>query len=64
MDPKQLVPGELYIDNEVEKLEAAKAYLGTRWVLHPLYNRNPAIQVRDAYFLRNVRTEAVLNGRI
>lgn len=49
---------------EAEKLEAAKQYLGERWVLHPLYNRNPAHSAKDAYFLRSVRKEAVLHGRI
>lgn len=47
-----------------EKLKAAKQYLGERWVLHPLYNRNPAHSAKDAYFLRSVRKEAVLHGRI
>lgn len=47
-----------------EKLEAAKAYLGTRWVLHPEYTAHPAHREKDAYFLRTVRKEAVLHGRI
>lgn len=47
-----------------EKLEAAKAYLGTRWVLHTQYTLQPAHQAKDSYFLRTVRKEAVLQGRI
>lgn len=52
------------MDSHQEKLEAAKAYLGERWVLHPQYQRQPAHSAKDAYFLRTVRKEAVLHGRI
>ncbi len=49
-----------------EKLEAAKQYLGERWVLSPQYNSksNPAHKCRDSYHLRNVRKTAVVHERI
>lgn len=49
-----------------EKLEAAKQYLGERWVLSPQYNsrNNPAHTCRNSYHLRNVRKTAVVHERI
>lgn len=51
---------------EAEKLEAAKQYLGERWVLSPQYNSrsNPAHKCRDSYHLRNIRKHAVVHERI
>ena len=51
---------------KVDKLEAAKQYLGERWVLSPQYNskNNPAHKCRDSYQLRNVRKHAVIHERI
>ena len=48
------------------KLEKAKQYLGSAWVLSPEYNRtnNPAHAAQDCYCLQHVRAAAVLDGRI
>lgn len=48
------------------KLEKAKQYLGSAWVLSPEYNRtnNPAHAAQDSYCLQHVRAAAVLDGRI
>lgn len=48
------------------KLEKAKQYLGSAWVLNPEYNRtnNPAHAAQDSYCLQHVRAAAVLDGRI
>lgn len=48
------------------KLEKAKQYLGSAWVLSPEYNRtnNPAHAAQDSYCLQHVRTAAILDGRI
>jgi hypothetical protein len=48
------------------KLEKAKQYLGSAWVLSPEYNRtnNPAHAAQDSYCLQYVRAAAVLDGRI
>mgnify|MGYP006371237505 FL=1 len=48
------------------KLEKAKQYLGSAWVLSPEYNRtnNPAHAAQDSYCLQHVRAAAVLNGRV
>ena len=48
------------------KLEKAKQYLGSAWVLSPEYNRtnNPAHAAQASYCLQHVRATAVLDGRI
>ncbi len=48
------------------KLEKAKQYLGSAWVLSPEYNRtnNPAHAAQGSYCLQHVRAAAVLDGRI
>lgn len=49
-----------------EKLEAAKQYLGERWVLSPQYSskNNPAHTCQGSYHLRNIRKHAVVHERI
>lgn len=40
-----------------EKVEAAKQYLGTAWILHPRYDpsRHPAHRSRDPYVLSHIK---------
>lgn len=49
-----------------EKLEAAKEYLGVKWVLHPLYRpeNNPAHRFKGSYYMAKIRRIAEMNGRL
>lgn len=49
-----------------EKLEAAKAYLGNKWVLHPLFkaSNNPALKCRSSYYMAKFRRIAEMHGRL
>lgn len=50
----------------LDKLAAAKAYLGEAWVLHPRYDpqKHPAHQTKAPYVLRSVLGEAQAAARI
>lgn len=47
-----------------QKLEAAKAYLGTKYVLHAKYvpGSNPALKHPGSYYMQKVREEALAKG--
>lgn len=49
-----------------EKLDAAKEYLGFRWVLHPLYRpeNNPAHRFKGSYYMAKFRRIAEMHGRL
>ena len=47
-----------------KKLEAAKAYLGAKYVLHAKYvpGSNPALKHPGSYYMQKVREEALAKG--
>lgn len=54
------------METSADKLQAAKQYLGKRYILHPEYKRseNPAHTHQASAYLQPVRARAVAEGRV